>query len=109
MTRLTSVHGSFSAHVLAARLQSEGFDVELRGALGGPYALTVGDLAVVEVLVPADQVEEASLVLLESEVEEALDDGAESPAGPSWGLRLVVAGVVATGLYPILRLAVGVQ
>jgi hypothetical protein len=33
MACLTSVHGSFSAHVLEARLLSEGFDVELRGAI----------------------------------------------------------------------------
>src|SRR5262249_9054667 len=70
MTRLTSVPGTFRAHVLAARLYDEGFDVELRGALVGQYGLTVGDLARVDVYVPDDQVEEASLVLLVNEVDE---------------------------------------
>ena len=37
MSRLTSLQGSFRARVLAARLVDEGFDVELRGALDGPY------------------------------------------------------------------------
>jgi hypothetical protein len=56
--------------VLAARLLDEGFDVELRGALDGPYGLTVGDLARVDVYVPGDQIEEASMVLLVTEVDE---------------------------------------
>jgi hypothetical protein len=76
MSRLTSVPGTFRAHVLAARLADEGFDVELRGAVDGPYALTVGDMARVDVYVPGDQIEEASLVLLVTEVDE-LDERLE--------------------------------
>ena len=77
MTRLTSVYGSFRAQVMAARLEGEGFDVELRGAVDSPYALTVGDMARVDLYVPDDQLDEASLVLLVTEVDEAdeiLDD-----------------------------------
>jgi hypothetical protein len=77
MTRLTSVYGSFRARVMAARLEDEGFDVQLRGALDGPYGLTVGEMARVDVYVPDDQFDQASLVLLVSEVDEAdeiLDD-----------------------------------
>ena len=73
MSRLTSLQGTFRAHVLAARLLDEGFDVELRGALDGPYGLTVGDLARVDVYVPGDQIEEASMVLLVTEVDEVDD------------------------------------
>ena len=73
MSRLTSLQGSFRAHVVAARLLDEGFDVELRGSLGGPYGLTVGDLAQVDVYVPGDQIEEASIVLLANEVDEVDD------------------------------------
>ena len=76
MTRLTSVNGTFGAHVLAARLEDEGFDVELRGPGTGPYGqgLTIGDLARVDVYVPDDQIDEASYVLLVTEVDNALDD-----------------------------------
>ena len=77
MTWLTSVHGSFGAHVLAARLGSEGFDVELRGAVDSPYALTLGDLGRVDVYVPADQVHDASYVLLVNEVDATLDEEPE--------------------------------
>jgi hypothetical protein len=73
MSRLTSLQGSFRAHVLAARLIDEGFDVELRGSLGSSYGLTVGDLAQVDVYVPGDQIEEASIVLLATEVDEVDD------------------------------------
>jgi hypothetical protein len=77
MTRLTSVYGSFRARVMAARLEDEGFDVQLRGALDGPYGLTIGEMARVDVYVPDDQFDDASLVLLVTEVDEAdeiLDD-----------------------------------
>ena len=72
MTRLTSVSGSFSAHLVAARLQAEGIDVQLRGAVDGPYNLTVGDMARVDVFVPDDQLDDARLVMLASEVDQVL-------------------------------------
>jgi len=77
MTRLTSVYGSFRARVMAARLEDEGFDVQLRGALDSPYGLTVGEMARVDLYVPDEQFDQASLVLLVAEVDEAdeiLDD-----------------------------------
>ncbi len=73
MTRLTSVYGSFRARVVAARLEDEGFDVQLRGALDSPYGLTVGDMARVDLYVPDEQFDQASLVLLVAEVDEADD------------------------------------
>jgi hypothetical protein len=72
MRRLTWVSGSFSAHVLAARLQSEGIDCELRGAVDSPYGLTVGAMARVDVYVPEDQMEDARLVMLVGEVDATL-------------------------------------
>src|SRR3954452_13607493 len=88
-TLLTTVHGTFSAHVLAARLHSEGIDVELRGAVGSPYGLTVGDMARVDLYVPEDQVDDARLVLLASEIDEAMElpgehDAPGRRAVPSW-------------------------
>ena len=77
MAHLTSVYGTFRARVMAARLVDEGLDVELRGALNSPYGLTVGDMARVDVYVPDDQLDDAMLVLLATEVDEAdeiLDD-----------------------------------
>ena len=106
MTCLTSVYGSFRAEVMAARLTDEGFDVELRGALHSPYVLTVGEMARVDVYVPDDQVEDARLVLLVSEVDEAdeiLDDDRppiRDPYVPRWLVFAVIGFVVLAG--PIL-------
>jgi hypothetical protein len=97
MSRLTSLQGSFRAHVVAARLVDEGFDVELRGALAGPYGLTVGDLAVIDVYVPGDQIEEASIVLLANEVDEVddrFDDDRPPPAARIRPSGRVVAALI---------------
>ncbi len=97
MSRLTSLQGSFRAHVLAARLLDEGFDVELRGSLGGPYGLTVGDLAQVDLYVPGDQIEEASIVLLANEVDEVddqFDDDRPPPASRIRPSGRIVAALI---------------
>jgi hypothetical protein len=72
MTVLTSVTGTFRARVLAARLESEGIDAHLRGAVDGPYGLTLGEMARVDVLVPNDQVDDATFVMLIDEVDATL-------------------------------------
>jgi hypothetical protein len=103
MRRLTSLQGTFRAHVLAARLLDEGFDVELRGALDGPYGLTVGDLARVDVYVPDDQIEEASMVLLVTEVDE-VDDRFDDDRPPD-GVRRHVRGRVVAALILFVLIA----
>jgi hypothetical protein len=103
MTRLTSVYGTFRARVMAARLEDEGLDVVLRGALNSPYGLTVGDMARVDVYVPDDQLDDAKLVLLASEVDEAdevLDDDRppiRDPAMPRVWVAALVLFVLAAG------------
>jgi hypothetical protein len=110
MTRLTSVYGSFRARVMAARLEDEGFDVQLRGALDGPYGLTVGEMARVDVYVPDDQFDEASLVLLVSEVDEAdeiLDDDRPPvrtrPVPVTWVAALILFVVLAGPIALLIR------
>ena len=91
LVALTSVQGAFTAHVIAARLHSEGIDVELRGAVGSPYGLTVGDMARVDLYVPEDQMDDARLVLIASEVDDAMDlpePRRATGAGPLWTWRL---------------------
>ena len=105
MTKLTSAYGAFEARVVEARLRSEGFDVELRGALHSPYGLTVGDMARVDVYVPAAQVEDASLVLLADEADSALEPA--GPAAPTWPLWVVLVAIVMCGLAPLVRFVLG--
>jgi hypothetical protein len=110
MTPLTWVAGGFRARVLAARLESEGIDAQLRGAFDSPYGLTMGDMARVDVYVPEDQLEDARYVLLADEVDATLtaptewwDAGDDAPAGRGRWLRwgaviLLTVAVVGTFL-----------
>ena len=108
MRQVTWVSGSFAAHLLAARLRSEGIDVQLRGAVDGPYGLTVGDMARVDVWVPEDQLDDASLVLLATEVDVALAaptewaHAGEGTRRPRWLLWVAVTLLVTAGLTPIV-------
>jgi hypothetical protein len=112
MAPLTWVAGAFRAQVLAARLESEGIDAQLRGALASPYGLTVGDMARVDVYVPEDQLDDARYVLLADEVDATLtaptdwwDAGSDHPTRrPRW-LWWVAATLVA---IPVLGALVSV-
>jgi hypothetical protein len=111
MTHLTSVYGSFRASVMAARLVDAGFDVEMRGALNSPYGLTVGDMARIDLYVPDDQVDEATMLLLVDEVDEAddiLDDDRppevqRRPLRTSWAAAAVLFVLLAGPVFLILR------
>ena len=105
MTLLTSVGGSFRAHVLLARLESEGIDAQLRGAVDGAYGFTVGDMARVDVFVPTEQLEDARYVLLADEVDDSMaaprewgDAGSRRPRSRwLWFVALVLLAVTACG------------
>jgi putative signal transducing protein len=107
MSRLTSVGGPFAAHLLAARLQSEGIDVQLRGAVNGPYVLTVGDIARVDVFVPDDQLDDAKLVMLVDEVDAVMSAPREweGDARPHrrWPLWIALVLIAIAVCAPVLR------
>ena len=108
MERLTSVNGSFPARVLAARLSAEGLDCELRGAVDSVYRLTVGDMGRVDVYVPAEQMDDARLVMLVNEVEAVYDDHPpRSSTARSWLMWTAVAAVVFFALAPLVRVLFG--
>jgi hypothetical protein len=68
MVHLRTVHSSFHARVIAARLGADGIMTQLRGNVDGPYP--VGD---VSVWVAEDDAECASELLLADEVEASFD------------------------------------
>ena len=108
MARLTTVGGSFAARVLQARLEDEGLSVELRGNIDSPYAFTVGGMSTVDVYVPEDDLEDAKLVMLVTEVDSVLDlpPQRERPRNP-WGDRalwLILVAIVLLGIIPIAHM-----
>jgi hypothetical protein len=107
MHRLTWVSGSFAAHLLAARLQSEGIEVQLRGAINGPYVLTVGEIARIEVYVPEDQLDDAKLVMLADEVDSVMAAPREWAGNARgrrrWPLWVALALIGLALIAPLLR------
>lgn len=95
------------ARILAALLEAEGIEVRVHSESLGPYPVTVGALATTELWVPSDRVADASQVLLDAEVQDAVGAviGEGSTRGPIIELRLV-AGLllVLVVLAVVLRL-----
>lgn len=99
MVPLATVHSSFHARVIAARIGSEGIVCELQGAVDGPYPM--GD---VRVMVPEDELADAQELLLADDVESAFDDDDGSHAPPLRLASWLLAGTLAMLLFSsILR------
>lgn len=94
---LTTVGDVNTARLLAARLSAEGIETRLHGDALGPYPVTVGSLAETQLWVLSDRVAEASELLLDAEVNEALSpvENAAPPTKPRMGWRLTAAAVLA--------------
>ncbi len=94
---LTTIGDANTARILAARLRSEGIEVRLHGDAQSIYPVTVGALAETQLWVMSDRVEDASRLLLDAEINDALSRIERSaPALPQClpiELRLVAVGV----------------
>jgi len=71
-TKVATVGDITAGNVLAARLRSEGIEVRVHSPALGPYPVTVGRLAETELWVLSDRVEDATSVLLDAEVNDAI-------------------------------------
>jgi hypothetical protein len=90
MVRLLTVHNTFHARVVAARLGAEGILTELRGNVDGPYPM-----GIVHVFIDSDDLPVAQELLMVDEVEDALSrDDSDDEAAPAQRLWVVVAAVV---------------
>ena len=97
---LTKMGDATSANIMAARLESEGIEVRVHSAAFGPYPVTLGQLAEAELWVLEDRVAEASTILLDSEVTDALHG--RVPGGLSENLK--VAAVVTAAVVLLVWL-----
>jgi hypothetical protein len=98
MVRLATVHTTFHARVIAARLGAEGMVTELRGNVDGPYPM--GD---VHVFVAQGDLDSAQELMLADEVESAFEDDEDPPrrlpAPPAWvyfAAMVLIAALVLT-------------
>jgi hypothetical protein len=83
MATLTKVGDLNAARILSARLQAEDINAVVRGEPTGPYPVTVGSMAVTEILVPASELEVARGVLQELVKESAAIEVESAGSGPS--------------------------
>jgi hypothetical protein len=92
MVHLRTVHNTFHARVIAARLGADGIVTQLRGSVDGPYP--IGD---VSVWVDEDDMICAQELLLADEVESAFDvpEGGESARRRPFVLGLSLNQVLA--------------
>lgn len=72
--KLATLGDAGSAHICAALLHSAGIEVRVHGEGLGPYPVTVGQMALTEIWVSEDDVEEATEVMLGAEVDFALTE-----------------------------------
>ena len=71
------------AMLLRARLESEGIEARVRGEALGPYRLNVGSMAVTELWISPERIEEARLILLAADVDAIVAEVEPIGPGPS--------------------------
>ncbi len=102
---VASVGDPAAARVCAALLESSGIPVRLHGEALGPYALTVGDMAVTALWVPQSMVEDAVAVITAAEIDHALVTDPEEGIQDPWTLpmRLLAALMAALLGWTVVR------
>ena len=91
--------------LLRARLDSEGIEARISGEALGPYRLNIGAMAVTEIWISPDRMEEAGLILLAADVDAVVAEVEPHGRGPSvhpvrsWLWWLVAAMLVAVVGY----------
>lgn len=97
-TLLTKVGDLASANIMAARLRAEGIEARVHSPSLGPYPVTVGDMALSEIWVMEDRLEDASQILLDIEAKSVVgfDEEYTPSERPTPPLQIrTVAAVVA--------------
>lgn len=93
---LATLGDAASAHLWAARLESEGIETKVHGDGLGPYPVTVGGLAATQIWVLESRIDEARHVMLAAEVDQVMEVGSSDgePGRPAVRLVALVLAVV---------------
>jgi len=111
-TLLTRVGDLASANIMAARLRSEGIEARVHSPSLGPYPVTVGDMALAEIWVMEDRIDDASQILLDIETKSVVgfdeDYTPGTPAAQPIEIRTLAAivAVILSTLFALRLLAV---
>jgi len=102
-TQLATLGNLGAARIAVALLEAEGLEARLHGEALGPYRLTVGDMAVVQIWVRESRLAEAGRILVDAEVEDLLGPPRTGPPGEAAPLPagLVAAGAITAGMLVI--------
>jgi hypothetical protein len=103
--RFADVGDLAAAHLSVAVLADAGIDARLHGESLGPYPVTIGRLAITQIWVHPDDIDEARLVMLESEIDHTLGEpGGAAETGNEWIPNRIVAGTIAVVfVYAVVR------
>lgn len=110
--KIATVGDITAGNVLAARLRSEGIEVRLHSQAFGPYPMTVGDFAQTELWVLSDRIEDASAILLDAEVNDAIAaadpdmDHVAAPRPIEQQIISLILGAIMIALFVIVILRV---
>lgn len=80
---LARVSDANEAMLLRARLDAEGIAAHVRGEALGPYRLNIGSMAITEIWIPPERMEEARLILLAADADAIVADVEPLGPGPS--------------------------
>ena len=102
-TQLATLGNLGAARIAAALLEAEGLEVRLHGEALGPYRLTVGSMALVQIWVRESRLAEAGRVLVEAETENLVAPPRTGPPEQAVPLSpaLVAAGAITAGMLLI--------
>lgn len=106
MVSLARFGDESSARIAGALLDSAGIPNRLHGESLGPYRLTIGEMAITEIWVAAEDVEDAAEVLTGAEIDHVLDPivRGEPPAPVNdFALRIVALVTAGVLLLAVIR------
>jgi cytochrome c-type biogenesis protein CcmH/NrfG len=101
---LTKVGDLASANIIAARLRAEGIEARVHSPSLGPYPVTVGDMALSEIWVLEDRIEDASRVLLDIEAKNVVgfDEEFTPTARPDPPVEIRTVAAVVAAIVTVL-------